>query len=485
MRRWRIFDGFVLGIALIFAGPCFAAEAPAPLELGACALPEIAAPARCGILDVPEDPDRPDGRKLSIHVAVLPAISSKALPDPITVLMGGPGEDAIGAAADYAGQFAALREDRDLLFVDQRGTGQSAPLHCDLFAPADAAASLRDLFPPAAVAACEHRLAQTADLTRYTYPYFARDLEQIRRALGYGKLNLFAGSYGTRAAQVYMRAYPDSVRTAYLGSVVPLDVETPLTFARTAQAALDRLFEDCAADAACQHAYPDLRDEVRQLLARLGSGSVRVVLSGSGKRVLLDRGRVAEWIRSKLYRPKSSADLPWLLHRAFVGDWQPIVKAILANAQEGDQGLSFGLLLAITSSEDVPFMPDADIVPQTGGTFLGDYRLRQQQAACAPWPRSALPAGYRIPVTSAIPTLFVTGDLDGATPLWFTDRVASGFTAHATTHSPRPRPHRMERLHCRVLPGARPQRLGAGRCGGLLPGNAPPALQDALAPAPG
>jgi pimeloyl-ACP methyl ester carboxylesterase len=135
--------------------------------------------------------------------------------------MGGPGEDAIGAAAIYVEQFKSLRANRDLLLVDQRGTGQSAALHCDLYSSNQAVASLSDMFPPAAVSRCERELSARADLAQYGYLRFSGDLEQIRRALGYGSLNLFAGSYGTRAAVVYLRAYPESVRTVYLGSVVP------------------------------------------------------------------------------------------------------------------------------------------------------------------------------------------------------------------------------------------------------------------------
>ncbi len=428
MSRLHAVGGLVLALALMLGGCCVAEDA---LKLTTCTLPDLGAAARCGMLDVPENPDRPEGRWLPIHIAVLPALSGKALPDPIAILMGGPGEEAIGAAGDYAGQFAALRQDRDLLFVDQRGAGQSAPLHCDLFDPSDAAISLRDLFPPAAVAACEQRSAQAADLTRYDYPSFARDLDQVRRALGYGKLNLFAGSYGTRAAQVYLRAYPDSVRTAYLGSVVPLDIETPLNFARTAQTALDHLFADCTEDSACHRAYPQLADEVRQLFERLDAGEARATVPGRSDPVVLGRGRVAEWIRAKLYRPKSSTDLPWLLHRAFTGDWQPVADAILANAQGADHALSFGLFFAITCNEDIPFIEEKAVAAASAGTFLGEYRLRQQQAACKPWPRNTLPAGYRRPIVSAVPTLFVTGDRDSATPLDFTDRVAPGFADHA------------------------------------------------------
>ena len=407
------------------------AASPAQLT-SPCQLPGVAQPARCGALSVLENPKRADSRRLAIHFAVIPASSGKALPDPIVVLMGGPGEMAIESASLYVGQFASLLSDRDLLLVDQRGTGQSAPLECHLFSPADPAASVRDFFPPAAVSKCVSKLEKTADLTRYTFPYFASDLEQVRQALGYGPLNLFAGSFGTRAAQSYLRQYPQSVRTTYLGSPVPIDAGGPLDFARTEQVALDHTFERCTADAACRAAFPNLRDDLQQLVKRLDAGEVRVDVPGVPNPVVLSRGRVAEWVRSRLYRPHDAAALPWFLHRAYAGDWSPIVDNMLSHARDIEEDLGFGLFFAITCSEDVPFLDEKDVAANTRGTFLEDYRLRQQQAACKLWPRAELPAGCRQPIRSAIPTLFVTGDLDGGTPLWFTDRVAQGFSNHVT-----------------------------------------------------
>jgi pimeloyl-ACP methyl ester carboxylesterase len=419
-------------LAALFAACAGAASTTAILPTSACELPGVARPARCGVLDVLENPNQPDGRRLPIHVAVVPAASGKALSDPIVVLMGGPGEDAISAAAIYAAQFEPLLRDRDLLLVDQRGTGRSAALNCDLFSPETAAENLRDLFLLATIKSCKARLQATADLTRYTYPYFARDLEQVRRALGYGPVNLFGGSAGTRAAQVYMRAYPQSVRTAYLGSVVPMDLEGSLDFAMTAQTAIDHMFENCETDSACHTAFPSLRNEFHQIMERLASGNVRVSLPEHehADAVPLNHGRVAEWIRLKLYRPRGAATLPWIIHRAFVGDWAPIVDDILSDEREVGKELSFGLFFSITCSEDMPFVREQDVAPQTQGTFLGDYRLRQQQAACEQWPRSVLPTDYRKPIRSDVPTLFVTGDLDSATPLSFTNRVAQGFARH-------------------------------------------------------
>jgi pimeloyl-ACP methyl ester carboxylesterase len=184
--------------------------APQTLQLSSCTLPDVVQTARCGALSVPENPARPGGRRLSISLAVIPAQGGRSHSDPIAVLMGGPGEDAIGAASLYARQFAPLLQDRDLLLIDERGTGQSGALHCDLSSPQDPEAVLRDLFPPGAVKQCEERLRTRADLTQYGYARFADDLELVRRALQFGPINLFAGSYGTRAAQVYLRTHPQS-----------------------------------------------------------------------------------------------------------------------------------------------------------------------------------------------------------------------------------------------------------------------------------
>ena len=415
-------------VSAALAGALQTPPQPGAIVLAPCRIPDFKGDARCGVLDVPENPNKPEGRRLSIAVAVIPAVTQPALADPIVVLMGGPGEDAITAAGLLAEQFAELRQNRDLLLVDQRGTGQSGALPCDLYSAEDPAASLRDVFPPAAVKRCVRRLRAHADLTQYTYDHFASDLEQVRRALGYGALNLSAGSYGTRAAQVYVRTYPQSVRTLYLGSVVPLDAANPLPFANTAQSALENLLSDCAAESACHTAFPNLRGEFRDISARLDSGAVRVAVPGRTGTVPMLRGRVAEWMRSKLYRPKSASTLPWLIHRAYEGDWSPVVDALLADAQASDAALSFGLFFAITCTEDVAFVQQKDIGPATAGTFLGDYRVRQQQAACEPWPRASLPREYRAPVRSAVPTLFVSGDADGGTPLWYKEHVAPGFS---------------------------------------------------------
>ena len=211
---------------------------------------------------------------------------------------------------------------------------------------------------------------------------------------------------------------------------MPIDIASPLPMAKSAQAALEKTFSACAADAACRAAFPNLRDEFRQVLAQLDAG-VRVSIPGRSDRVPLRRGRVVEWFRAQLYRPSTAANVPWLIHQAYKGHWSPMAEGILSQARGIDADLSFGLFFAITCNEDIAFVNEADVEREMGGTFLGDYRLRQQQAACKHWPRAALPPDYRKPVRSSAPTLFVSGDMDGGSPLWFTEHVAAGFVDRA------------------------------------------------------
>lgn len=403
------------------------AQDAAPV-LSPCRLPDLPQRAQCGALDIPEDRANPNGRRLSIGVAVVPAAEGRSHSDPIAVLMGGPGEDAISAAGVFADQFAPLLRDRDLLLVDQRGTGRSNALRCNLYSPDHPEASLREFFPVEEVARCARELAPRADLTQYTYAHFAHDLEHVRRTLGYGQMNLFAGSYGTRAAQVFIRTYPHSVRTAYLGSVVPIDVPTPPTFARTTEDVLARTIAACATDDDCGRAFPRLAEELKTVIARLESGQVRVTAPGRDSVVQLDRGRVLEWFRAALYRPSSAVELPWVIHRAHEGDWSPIVAGILSSARDRDSAISLGLFFSITCSEDVAFMREQDVAQATRNTLLGDYRPRQQIAACKHWPKTQLPGDYRELVRSNVPTMFVSGDTDAGSPLWFTERVAPGFS---------------------------------------------------------
>jgi pimeloyl-ACP methyl ester carboxylesterase len=168
---------------------------------------------------VPENRDKPDGRKVSLFVAVLPANTLHPRADPLFILAGGPGQ-----AASFLGPFAAaltgVRKDRDIVLVDQRGTGRSSPLVCAAFKPDRSLKAALEFDPLPKVTACAQELAaKGVDAAQYTTAAWVADLDAVRAALGYDKINLWGGSYGTRAAQEYLRRHADHVRSVVLDGV--------------------------------------------------------------------------------------------------------------------------------------------------------------------------------------------------------------------------------------------------------------------------
>ena len=349
----------VVALAMGFAAGAVA-ETPG---LAPCSLPGFDGPARCGEIQLPENSDKPDGRSITISFAVLPATGGPARPDPIVPLYGGPGEQVISEAAYVARQFATLRGQRDIVLVDQRGTGRSGALRCLLFDPASPATSLQHFVPPQAVRDLRARPVRPCGPDAiHVSPLRAGPRAHSKGARLFA-VQLYAGSYGTRAAQVYLRAFPQSIRTVILSSVVPPDFVTPLTMAKASQAQFEATFAACEADSHCKAAYPRLRQEFEGLLVRLDAGRVRASVPGATD-ATLGRGRVVEWLRGKLYRPSTAAELPWLIHQAHADNWSPIVDGILAQAREIDAAYSLGLWFAITCSDDVAFLREEDVPPQ-------------------------------------------------------------------------------------------------------------------------
>lgn len=402
-------------ILLAAAAP---ARAQAPVFEPRPCPPNTVDGARCGTVQVPENRDRP-GRMLALNVVVVPARSGSPARHAIAVFGGGPGQ----AATDMgwlAQKFAPLRDGRDILFVDQRGTGRSAPLQCRLRDPADPQSYLGDFLPPERAARCLEELGRSADLTRYGYLELAHDTEAVRRALGYDQLDLWGGSYGTRAAQVYMRTYPRSVRSAVLEGVVPPGYVQPRTYAQSTEAALAGVAEDCRADAACAAAFPDFAREVRAVAERLaqapGTAEILDPETGERLRLTLTRATFADVIRRMLYDVGLAGQIPYTVHRAYEGDYRPAVRFALQDRRGYQRALYWGLSLAITCTEDVPFVDVRAAALDNGRTLLGDWRVQQQAAACRGWPTYSLPADYHQPVPLEIPTLLVSGEYDPVTP---------------------------------------------------------------------
>ena len=404
---------FVLALTL-------GADSAGTLTLAPCEDPALAG-GKCGTYTVWEDRAARSGRTIALRLVVLPATEPDLrVPDPLFVLAGGPGQGAAELAPALAGRWSRVHRRRDLVFVDQRGTGASNPLRCEPPVGVDTLAwLLRSQFDVEMIRQCRPGLERRADLVHYTTPIAMDDLDEVRGALGYDRINLVGGSYGSRAALVYARQHPARVRTLLLESVASVDMRIPLTFARDAQLAFAGLARDCRADSACAHAYPDPERDLARTLARFDSGPVRVPLAsartGGTVVVPVERGWLAETLRYLLYAPETAALVPKYLRAAAGGDLEPLVAFGLRQRFALWQQLSLGVMLTVTCAEDIPFISDAEARRWSAGTYLGDTRIAQQRRACAEWPRASLPRGYGRAVRSDAPALLVAGEFDPAT----------------------------------------------------------------------
>ena len=388
-----------------------------------CHFPNVDEEVRCGKYEVYEDRVAQAGRRISLNIVVAPALSATPAKDPVFWLHGGPGAAATQTvpAAAKGGFLGQLREDRDVVFVDQRGTGNSNPLNCDLGDdPANLQQFFGELFPADKVRQCREKLSQAANPALYTTPIAMDDLDEVRGALGYDKINLVAASYGTIAALVYLRQHSDHLRAVFLAGVANTDIRQPLPFAAGAQHAMDLLFEDCAADKECRAAFPNLKKEFGEVLARFDHGPVTAKLfnitTKQDQAVSITRGNFVERIRLLLYTTTFGRFVPLIIHRAFAGDYLPF--ETLAVRYNPGSILARGMYMTVTCSESVPFITPQDIITQTRGTFVGDYRVKVHIAACKEWPRGKIPRSYIDPVKSDIPVLMISGELDASTPPW-------------------------------------------------------------------
>jgi pimeloyl-ACP methyl ester carboxylesterase len=394
---------------------------PAALTLEPCRLPGVEEELRCGTHHVPENRRTGRGRQLPLRVVVLPARAPQPGAEPLFVLSGGPGQAATDAARWMAGSWE--RQERDVVLMDLRGTGEGHRLDCPNLNGSDDAPQgyLEPLFSEgAAFRACRQALERRADLTQYTTPIAMQDLDALRRALGYGKVHLMGGSYGTRAAIVYLRMFGEHVRSAVLSGLSPLENRAPLFHAAAAQRAFDEVARQCDAEAACKAAYPTLREDLGVVLARLRKAPARVQVphpvTGAPVALRLSASAFGDGLRVQLYSAEAGRKVPLLLQRARAGDLAPFALAALQSNRGLRRSLALGLLLSVTCAEDVARIRPGEVARETAGSFIGDFRVRGQMQACAQWPKGELPADYARPFRSEVPALLVSGNLDPVTP---------------------------------------------------------------------
>ncbi|MDB4917187.1 MAG: alpha/beta hydrolase [Gemmatimonadetes bacterium] len=404
-------------------------------HLEPCSIANIPETVRCGTFWVYEDRVTRRGRRIPLKVIVLPARQVPAAADPVFSLYGGPGQ----TASAYAAQEWNLwyRDHREVVLVDQRGTGSDAPLDCRLSGTDENPQGyLEPMFQAPLFKTCRAELEKRADLRLYGTPVAADDLDEIRQALGYGMINLAGGSYGARMALVYIRQHGAHVRSAVLLSLIPFSLKNPLYHARGAQLALDSLLATCQRQVDCHTAFPDSHQELSAVLDRLERAPVTVTIQHptSGKPITLVIGRTqfAEALRVMMYGAGRASEIPMLIHRAFEGDLTAFARQGFASNYGLRSALRYGMLMSTTCSEDVARISEADIIRETRGTFLGDDRVRQEIAACKEWPAARLPARYAEPFRSSVPALLITGRYDPVTPPRFGEEVRRQYLSNST-----------------------------------------------------
>jgi pimeloyl-ACP methyl ester carboxylesterase len=405
------------------------------LHMHPCALGTMHVAARCGTYGVYENRAARSGRIIALHVVVIPALHSSHRA--IAEIAGGPGEATTAYAPFILSPGAPkptrdLHDTYDLLFMDDRGMGQSNQLQCPLAPPADPAVYFAQLFPDGVVRSCRDRLSRTSRLALYDTDNATDDLDDLRAALGYRKLVLDGGSYGTFFSLIYMRRHPEHVESAVLNAVAPPHFQPLPGEPMGAQRALDDLAVKCKRDASCNAHFPHFAQYFQELVDRLGRGPVpvRLIRGKSTVAVMLSKEVFVDRIRELLYDPQGASYLPYAIERAHANDTVPLATLVNSVSTGLDEDLSMGAYLSYSCAEFIPFLDERAVTQAAAHSFAGDLRISAQRHACAIWNVPAMPAAFNDPVHSNAPVLMLSGSDDPATPAQYA-RAAAAYLPNA------------------------------------------------------
>jgi len=382
--------------------------------------------ARCGVLVRPEDPARPDGATIELRVAIVDALTLEPEPDPFVPIAGGPGQSTIRFYAAYAQAFEAVRRERDIVLMDQRGTGDSALLACDIDEDIIEGRYSREQ----TIDVAGQCLADLPHDPRYfTTSVAVQDLEALRLALGAPAFNVYGISYGSRVAQHFLRRYPASARTVIIDGVAAPQVALGPGIAIEAQNALDAIFARCAEDEACHTRFPTIRADFAALRASLADTPVTVSLPHptTGMMEHLDFGtdEMSAALRLLSYNPATVALMPLLIDEAAKGDFQPLAAQYLMIADSMADALAIGMHNAVVCTEDSPYFEgEAVSVDELEATYIGPLQLDSLQAICSVWPKGVLDDDFKEPVATDRPVLLLSGEADPITPPAYADLAA-------------------------------------------------------------
>ena len=424
----------------VFTMPALAVPENNTIEFSNCTLTApgqpVTAPSRCGFLEVPENPEDPDGRKILVHVAVAGAGDQDAAEDPLFFLAGGPGQAATETWISIRSWLRKINRKRDIVLVDQRGTGQSNRLSCPSSKDIDLNAEID--FEEIAREASRCLDALDADPRYYTTTVAMQDINLVRQAMGYDKINIMGVSYGTRAAQVYLRQFPETVRTVTLDSVVPMQLALGQEHAPMLEQAVAKVLQDCATQSECNALFPLQQTELTALLQALRQNpstlTITNPINGEDQETLLNGATLAVAVRFLSYSSETQALLPLLIHEALTtGDLERLASQAMLVMSGITEAISRGMELSVLCSEDYPFM---NVNADYDNTLLGNVMLKAIEAQCDVWPRGVVPEGFHDPVVSDVPVLLVSGERDPVTPPHYAAQAAETFSNHVNLVAP-------------------------------------------------
>jgi pimeloyl-ACP methyl ester carboxylesterase len=422
-RAGRLWRRVVLALLL---GPIVAVAAPD--TVADCHVAGIRNGVLCGTVQVPLDPAHPERVQIGVRYVVVPAMARRKFSDPVFLLAGGPGQSAVSVAAMTMPLFARLNNRRDIVFVDQRGTGSSAPLLCQdpehetLAEQSDPDRQFKLAMACKAALLKLPYLRSEADLGLFTTWIAVQDLDAVRRALGAERIDLVGASYGTRVALEYQRQFPRAVRRSVIDGVAPPDMALPASYSLDNQAAFDGLVAACRGEPACARDHPGLQAKFSALLQSLPR-TVKVAqpLSGQVEEFVLSRDMLLAAVRSALYSPALAAALPEAIEAAARADFAPLIGLHATFVARRATRLALGMHLSVVCAEDVPRLAASSDPP---GPDFGSEFARFYQRLCSGWPRGAVPAAFYSVGVSASPVLLLSGGIDPATPPRHGERVA-------------------------------------------------------------
>jgi pimeloyl-ACP methyl ester carboxylesterase len=409
INNWKI-------IPLFFLLLSFAAYSEQQgFTLENCHVDGVREQVKCGKLLVPENYSKPDGEQISINFVVLPAIDNSDNKTPLMFLAGGPGQAAAELASGLRHVFREVRKTRDLILVDQRGTGLSHPLQCEEAAEQNVYTVTPEEFSAQEIKDCIANF--TGDLSQYNSENAIRDFDAVRAVLGHQQLNIYGGSYGTRAGLVYMRMFPDSLRSVVLDSVGPIEVPIGL-FGQSSARSFNLLLENCQQEVSCQQAYPELEQEFHSLVTRLAKAPAEVNIAhprlGTQTKFVISEGKLLGTLRTQLYSVATRSIVPLVIHQAYLGNYMPLA-GLVAQSESG-QGIYLGLLFNIACNEDFPRISAEDFAQDANNNFGGGDSHFGFKMVCPIWPQYRPSEAFYQPVTANIPTLILSGNLDPVTP---------------------------------------------------------------------